>query len=178
MLPSYNKFYCFFFFLLAIDANIATITSGGGGSGSTNGLTLNGITVNNITAPTSDPPSVDDQTLITKSYKRGLPIELLDDIVNYQSKLIKPGTSVNLETDFSVTFPSWAKLIRICILNSGGYKDYITMDISNDDKYTSVTGPGSVDTFKYTASTKNLQYFSGGGNIYLFAIRAEGNTII
>lgn len=135
--------------------------------------------VNAIT-PYVDPdnPTADDQTLVTKSYRRNLPVQLTNDLVNNQSTSIANGATINLETGFSITFPTWTELIKIGITNSGGYMDYITMAADVNKSYLSVTGAGTVDEFSYNASTKDFTFVSGGTSASILSIRAEGKTTI
>lgn len=135
--------------------------------------------VNAIT-PYIDPdnPTADDLTLVTKSYRRGLPAQLTNDLVNNQSTSIANGATINLETGFSITFPTWTELIKIGITNSGGYMDYITMAADVNKSYVSVTGAGTIDVYSYNASTKDFTFVSGGSSASILSIRAEGKTTI
>lgn len=144
-----------------------------------NYTTSNKAYVNAITAP-PDPDNLttDDQTLVTKSYRRNLPAQLTNDLVNNQSTSIANGATLNLETDFSITFPDWTELIKIGITNSGGYMDYITMAADVNKSYVSVTGAGTIDVYSYNASTKDFTFVSGGSSASILSIRAEGKTTI
>lgn len=169
-------------YALFLDTNPLSISGGGGGSGgeaiSTYSLTLNNTTVTNIAAPTEDPPSSDDQTLITVSYRRGLPVKLSNDLVNNQSTTVAKEGSVNLESGFSITLPEWTELIKLGITNSGGYMDYVTMAADVNKNYVSVTGAGTIDVYSYNASTKDFTFVSGGDSIRILSLRVEGKTTI
>lgn len=128
--------------------------------------------------PDPDNLTTDDQTLVTKSYRRNLPAQLTDDLVNNQSTSITNGATLNLETDFSITFPAWTELIKIGITNSGGYMDYITMAADVNKSYVSVTGAGTIDEYSYNAATKDFTFVSGGASASILSIRAEGKTTI
>lgn len=175
----YADFIPFVFSLSSFD--VSGGGGGGGGSGeaiSTYSLTLNNVTVTDITAPTEDPPSSDDQTLVTVSYRRGLPVKLCDDLVNNQSTTVAKEASVNLETDFSITLPEWTELIKLGITNSGGYMDYVTMAADVNKSYVSVTGAETIDVYSYNASTKVFTFVSGGDSIRILSLRVEGKTTI
>lgn len=135
--------------------------------------------VNAIT-PYIDPnnPTTDDKTLVTKSYRRNLPAQLTDDLVNNQSTSIAVGATLNLESGFSITFPAWTELIKIGITNSGGYMDYITMAADVNKNYASVTGAGTIDVYSYNVTTKDFTFVSGGSSASILSIRAEGKTTI
>lgn len=173
----YADFIPFVFSLSSFD-----VSGGGGGGGgeaiSTYSLTLNNVTVTDITAPTEDPPSSDDQTLVTVSYRRNLPVQLSNDLVNNQSTTVAKEASVNLETDFSITLPEWTELIKLGITNSGGYMDYVTMAADVNKSYVSVTGAGTIDVYSYNASTKDFTFVSGGDSIRILSLRVEGKTTI
>lgn len=170
------------FYVLCLNVDPVSISGGGGGGGgeavSTYSLTLNNTTVTNIAAPTEDPPSSDDQTLITVSYRRGLPVKLSNDLVNNQSTMVAKEASVNLESGFSITLPEWTELIKLGITNSGGYMDYVTMAADVNKNYVSVTGAGTIDVYSYNASTKDFTFVSGGDSIRILSIRVEGKTTI
>lgn len=169
------------YYVLFFDTDPVSISGGGGGGGeaiSTYSLTLNNTTVTNITAPTEDPPSSDDQTLVTVSYRRGLPAKLCNDLVNNQSTTVVKEGSVNLESGFSITLPEWTELITMGITNSGGYMDYVTMAADVNKSYVSVTGAGTIDVYSYNASTKDFTFVSGGDSIRILSIRVEGKTTI
>lgn len=173
----YADFIPFVFSLSSFD-----VSGGGGGGGgeaiSTYSLTLNNVTVTDITAPTEDPASSDDQTLVTVSYRRGLPVQLTNDLVNNQSTTVAKEGSINLETDFSITLPEWTELIKLGITNSGGYMDYVTMAADVNKSYVSVTGAGTIDVYSYNASTKVFTFVSGGDSIRILSLRVEGKTTI
>lgn len=173
----YVSFIPFVFSLSSFDIS----GGGGGGSGdaiSTYSLTLNDITVTDITYPTEDPPSYEDQTLVTMSYRRGLPVKLCNDLVNNQSTTVAKEGSVNLESGFSITLPEWTELIMLGITNSGGYMDYVTMAADVNKSYVSVTGAGTIDVYSYNASTKDFTFVSGGDSIRILSLRVEGKTTI
>lgn len=173
------------FYVLFLNTDPLEISGGGGGGGggggeaiSTYSLTLNNVTVTDITAPTEDPATSDDQTLVTKSYRRGLPVKLCNDLVNNQSTTVAKEATVNLESGFSITLPEWTELITMGITNSGGYMDYVTMAADVNKSYVSVTGAGTVDVYSYNASTKDFTFVSGGDSIRILSIRVEGKSTI
>ena len=169
------------FYVLFLNTNPLEISGGGGGGGeaiSTYSFTLNNVTVTDITAPTETPPSSDDQTLVTVSYRRNLPVQLSNDLVNNQSTTLAKEASINLETGFSITLPEWTELIKLGITNSGGYMDYITMAADVNKSYVSVTGAGTIDVYSYNASTKAFTFVSGGDSIRILSLRVEGKTTI
>lgn len=180
----FKQYGYFWAYVIFFDPDPLDISGGGGGGGggeaiSTYSLTLNNVTVTDITAPTETPPSSDDQTLVTVSYRRNLPVQLTNDLVNNQSTSVAKEGSINLETDFSITLPEWTELIKLGITNSGGYMDYITMAADVNKSYVSVTGAGNIDVYSYNASTKVFTFVSGGGDsIRILSLRVEGKTTI
>lgn len=139
----------------------------------------NKVIVNAITPP-QDPNNVtaDDQTLVTKSYVKGITVPRSEILLTGQSTTVANGGSVSLETDLSLTLPTWAKQIRMGIHNSGGYVEYLLIDNINAHSYVSVTGAGTIDVYSYDPATTTFTYVSGGASMSIVSIRAEGTTTI
>ena len=178
----FKQYGYFWAYVIFFDPDPLEISGGGGGGGgeaiSTYSFTLNNVTVTDITAPTETPPSSDDQTLVTVSYRRNLPVQLSNDLVNNQSTTLAKEASINLETGFSISLPEWTELIKLGITNSGGYMDYVTMAADVNKSYVSVTGAGTIDVYSYNASTKDFTFVSGGDSIRILSLRVEGKTTI
>lgn len=142
----------------------------------------NGAFVNQIVDPLSTPASVDDQTLATKAYvdghTLGITVPRADILLTGQSTSLVVGQAISLETDLSLTIPSWAKQIRLGIHNSGGYVEYLFVDNINSHSYVSVTGAGTIDVYSYDPTTTTFTFVSGGSSMSIVSVRAEGTASI
>ena len=117
----FKQYGYFWAYVIFFDPDPLEISGGGGGGGgeaiSTYSLTLNNVTVTDITAPTEDPASSDDQTLVSLGYLKDLinsaHLQRRQVLVTGQTTALTTGTTYNLESTFSITFPSWTNKIRI-----------------------------------------------------------------
>ena len=143
-------------------------------------LSLNtlGTVANEITPALSTPASADDMTLATKAYVDGhtigISVNREETLASSAGVNISVGNSVNLETDFSITIPSWAKQIELGIVNSGGFTEYLTIDATDDDTYASVSGAGTIDVYDYNHTTKDFTFTSGGTSMRISSLRVKG----
>ena len=142
-------------------------------------LATDSTAVNAIVAP-ADPsnPTADEQTLATKAYVDGhtigISVNREETLASSANVNISTGNSANLETDFSITIPSWAKQLELGLVNSGGFTEYLTIDATDDDSYASVSGAGTIDVYDYDHTTKDFTFTSGGSSIRISSIRAKG----
>lgn len=142
----------------------------------------NGAFVNQITDPLSNPASTDDKTLATKAYVDshilGITVPRADVLLTGQSTTVSNGGSISLETDLSLTLPTWTKQLRLGIHNSGGYVEYLLIDNVSAHSYVSVTGAGTVDVYSYDPTTTTFTFVSGGTSMSIVSVRAEGTASI
>ena len=155
--------------IIFLDIDPLEITGGGGGSGeaiSTYNLTINNVSATNITAPLSDPPSVDDQTLITVSYLKDLlnsmNLQRRQVLVTGQITYFNVGTAYNLESTFNITIPSWANRLRMGVQISSygttqGYTEFGL--VSGTYTYTALNNETNnyfIVNFSYNSSNKSI----------------------
>lgn len=138
----------------------------------------------NAIVPPSDPsnPTTAEQTLATKAYvdghSLGITVPRAEVLLTGQSTTVANGASISLETDLSLTLPSWTKQIRLGIHNSGGYVEYLLVDNINAHSYVSVTGAGTIDEYSYDPATTTFTFVSGGTSMSIVSVRAEGTASI
>lgn len=146
-------------------------------------LASDSTAVNAIVAP-SDPsnPTTDEQTLATKAYvdshSLSITVPRAEVLLTGQSTTVANGASISLETDLSLTLPSWTKQIRLGIHNSGGYVEYLLVDNISAHSYVSVTGAGTIDEYSYDPATTTFTFVSGGTSMSIVSVRAEGTANI
>lgn len=141
-----------------------------------------GNKANEIVAPLSNPASTDDQTLATKAYVDGhtigITVPRAEVLLTGQSTTVSNGGSISLETDLSLTLPTWTKQLRLGIHNSGGYVEYLLIDNVSAHSYVSVTGAGTVDVYSYDPATTTFTFVSGGTSMSIVSVRVEGTASI
>lgn len=155
---NYGSFIPFVFSLSSFNVS----GGGGGGSGeavSTYKLTINNVSATDITAPLSDPPSADDQTLITVSYLKNLlnsmHLQRREVLLTGQLTQLTTGTAYPLESTFSISIPSWTRKIRI------GYQIATFGSTQNYIEFGTVSGTFSVFSLNKETGTLfgvNLSY--------------------